>query len=554
MSGSHVIGLDVGSQSVKGCLLAPGGTVVAVARYGCQMRHPASGWAEQDPAGWRLGLAAVVRSLLADARVAGGDVGSLGLACQVDGLVPTDRALRPLRDAVIWLDRRATEQADALARRVGEQELFEITGLNCDASHTVPKIMWLAEHEPALYRSTRWLLPVGAYLVGWLTGAVVVDPANASSTLVYDVAKTCWSEFLLDAAGIDPALLPGIRPATEVAGGLAAGAAEQLGLPPGCPVVVGTGDDHAAALAAGLLGPGLVVDVTGTAEPVGAVAGELILDPERLVETHAHAAPGTLLVENPGFVSGGSTLWLAGSVLRCRQDELLELAATAPAGADGVLFLPALSGATAPRWNGRMRGAFAGLGMNHGGAHLARAVLEGCAYALRDIVDRLAALGLAGWPADHPTGGAPGDPADGATPDPAGARAGQRAGGAAGDLAGARAEQRPGGAAGGPTRDPAGSEVRVVGGGARSPLWLQIKADVLNRPVRPVLAREPTAVGAAMLAGVASGMFADLDDAVARAVAVAPEPIRPDQGRAERYAGGYAGYRRLYDGVEGSIG
>jgi xylulokinase len=492
-TGSHVLGLDVGSQSIKGCLLAPGGGVVAVARHGCAMRHPASGWAEQDPAAWRVGLAGVVRELLARSGVAPAEVGCLGLACQVDGVVPVDPALRPLRDAVIWLDRRATAEAAALAGRVGERELFEITGLNCDASHTAPKIMWLREHEPATYRSTRWLLPVGSYLVGWLTGAVVVDPANASSTLVYDVAKGAWSEFLLEAAGIDPALLPEIRPATERAGGLTAEAAEQLGLPPGCAVVVGTGDDHSAALAAGLLRPGLVVDVTGTAEPVGAVAGELMLDEQRLVETHAHAVPGTLLVENPGFVSGGSTLWLAESVLRCRQVDVLALAGQAPAGADGVLFLPALSGATAPRWNDRMRGAFAGLAMNHGDTHLARAVLEGCAYALRDIVDRLAALGLA--------------------------------------------------------RD----EVRVVGGGARSPLWLQIKADVLNRPVRPVLAEEPTAVGAAMLAGVASGMFADLDDAVARTVAVAPEPVSPDPLRAQRYAECYAGYRRLYDGVEGSL-
>ncbi|MEN3358821.1 MAG: xylulokinase, partial [Mycobacteriales bacterium] len=534
------------------------------------------------PAAWRLGLAAVVRELLGRAGLAGREVGSVGLASQVDGVVPTDDGLRPLRDAVIWLDRRATRQAEALARRVGEQELFEITGLNCDASHTAPKIMWLAEPEPALYRSARWLLPVGSYLVAWLTGAVVVDPANASSTLVYDVAKGGWSELLLDAAGIDGALLPEIRPATDVAGGLTVEAAGLLGLRPGCPVVVGTGDDHSAALAAGLLRPGLVVDVTGTAEPVGAVAAELTLDPERLVETHAHAVAGALLVENPGFVSGGSTLWLAESVLRCRQADLLALAATAPAGSDGVLFLPALSGATAPRWNDRMRGAFAGLGMNHGGAELARAVLEGCAYALRDIVDRLAALGLAGGPAHgaahdparasahNPARGAAHDP----THDPAHASAHNPAGGAAHDPAGGSGRHPAGGSARDPARDPAGDqagrptgdpagarpgdeagdEVRVVGGGARSPLWLQIKADVLNRPVRSVLAQEPTAVGAAMLAGVSAGMFADLDDAVARTVAIAPEPVRPDQARADRYAECYANYRRLYDGVERSTG
>jgi xylulokinase len=487
----HVVGIDVGSQSVKGCLVSPGGDVLAVGRAPCVMTHPAGGWAEQDPAQWRDGIAAVVRELIERAGLGAADVGTIGMASQVDGVVPVDAGGRALRHAVIWLDRRATRQADALVDRVGAEELFRRTGLNPDASHSAPKMMWLREHEPAVYRAARSLPAVGGYLTGWLTGSIVLDHANASSTLLYDVAKGDWSDELVEAARLDRALLPPIRPSTDVAGHLTGPAAEALGLTRDCAVVVGTGDDHGAALGAGLLRPGLVADVTGTAEPVGAVAAEPCFDPERLVETHAHAVPGTLFVENPGFVSGGSTLWLAERVLHRPQADVFDLAAQAPAGSDGVLFLPTLSGATAPRWNDSMLGAFAGLGMNHDDTHLCRAVLEGCAFALRDIVDRLAALGLA---------------------------------------------ER---------------EVRVVGGGARSDLWNQIKADVLDRPVRPVLAQEPTAVGAAMLAGVAGGVFADFDDAVARAVRVAPEPLRPD--RPDRYAERYAAYRRLYDGVERSL-
>jgi xylulokinase len=491
--GAHTIGIDVGSQSIKGCLLDPDGDVVGVGRQGCAMRHPASGWAEQDPAEWHAGLVSVVYEMLERAGVAGADVGQLGLACQVDGVVPVDRALRPLRDGIIWLDRRAASEAAALAEEVGERELFELTGLNCNASHTAPKMMWLRDHEPDAYREAHWLPAVGSYLAGWLTGEVVVDHANASSTLLYDVGAAAWSDRLLDAAGIEGEMLPQVRDSTDVAGSLTPVAAERLGLTTDCKVIVGTGDEHGAALAAGLLRPGLVADVTGTAEPVAAVADKLTLDDGGLVETHAHAVPGTLLVENPGFVSGGSTLWLAESVLRRPQADVFSLAAEAPAGSDEVIFLPALSGAMSPRWNDAMRGAFAGLAMNHSDAHLARAVLEGCAYALRDIVDRLDALGLAG------------------------------------------------------------GEIRVVGGGARSALWLQIKADVLNRPVRAVLAEEPTALGAAMLAGVAGGAFSDFDDAVDRGVATAPEAIVPDPTRAARYEEGYAAYRRLYDGIEGSI-
>jgi xylulokinase len=488
------IGIDVGSQSIKGCLLDPDGEVVAVGRETCEMRHPASGWAEQDPAEWHVGLASVVYEMLERAGVAGRDVAQLGLACQVDGVIPVDAGLRPLRDAVIWLDRRAASEAAALLESVGERELFERTGLNCNATHTAPKMMWLRDNEPDVYGEARCLPAVGGYLVGWLTGEILVDHANASSTLLYDVGAAAWSAPLIEAAGIEHELLPEVRDSTDVAGCLTRAAAERLGLSTDCKVIVGTGDEHGAALAAGLLRPGLVADVTGTAEPVAAVADELTLDDEGLVETHAHAIPGALLVENPGFVSGGSTLWFSESVLRRPQADLFALAAEAPVGSAGAMFLPTLSGAMAPRWNDAMRGAFAGLAMNHDHTHLCRAILEGCAYALRDIVDRLDALGLAG------------------------------------------------------------EGVRVLGGGAHSALWLQIKADVMNRQIQPVLAEEPTALGAAMLAGVAGGAFSDIEEAVERVVATAPEAVVPDAGRAARYEESYAAYRRLYDGIEGSLG
>ena len=258
-------------------------------------------------------------------------------------------------------------------------------------------------------------------------------------------------------------------------------------------MVTGTGDEHAACVGAGAITPGLVADVTGTAEPVAVTAPSPVFDSERVVETHAHAITGLLLVENPGFVSGGCTLWCAEALLGIDQAGLFELAAQAPSGAGGVLFLPTISGATVPRWNDRMRGVFAGLGMNHDRRHLARAVLEGCAFALRDVLGRMDALGLAG------------------------------------------------------------PEIRVVGGGARSELWLQIKADVTGRTVQPVLAGEPTALGAAILAGLAAGTFAGAADAVARTVAVAPRSYRPDGPASAVYQERYAQYRALYDGAEGAL-
>ena len=486
----HIIGIDVGSQSVKGILLSPDAELLGVANATCTMTNPAPGWADQDPRDWEQGIERVVAQLLAASGLPGEAVSHLGLACQVDGVVPVAADGRPLRDGIIWLDRRASGQSRRLADEVGVDWLFATTGLNADASHIAPKIMWLRDCEPETYRATAVMASVGGYLLGWLTGLIAQDHANASSTLLYDIRRRAWSETLLGAAGIDPAALPRIRPSHEIAERLRADAAQRLGLTTRCEVVVGTGDEHAASLGAGAVSQGTITDVTGTAEPVTAVAAEIVFDPERLVETHAHAVDGAWLIENPGFVSGGSTLWLAENVLGVRQGELFDVAAAAPAGSDGVLFLPTLCGATAPRWNDRVRGVFAGLSLNHGGGHLARAVLEGCAFALRDIVVRLDAMGL-----------------------------------------------------GGP-------EIRVVGGGARSPLWMQIKADVTGRPVRAVLASEPTALGAAILAGVGCGLFADAADAVARVVALAPEPLLPRPDAVAVYDEAYQKYLTLFDAVE----
>jgi xylulokinase len=489
----YLIGADIGSQSVKALLLDPEGRELASAASPCAMTHPASGWAEQDPAQWRDGLAAAVRRVIAAAGVAPGEVSHLGLASQVDGVVPVDAAMRPLRPAIIWLDRRAADHAAALAAKAGADHLFSVTGLNADSSHVAPKLMWLRENEPENWRAAACLPPVGGYLLGWLTGTVAQDHANASSTLLYDVVTGNWDQELCALAGLDPGLLAPIRPAAEVAGTLTGQAADALGLGRQCAVVTGTGDEHGACVGAGAIVPGLVADVTGTAEPVAVTAAEPVFDPERVVETHAHAITGLLLVENPGFVSGGCTLWWGERILGTDQAGLFARAAQAPPGSDGVLFLPALSGATVPRWNDRMRGVFAGLSMNHGPAEMARAVIEGCTFALRDVLGRLEALGLAG------------------------------------------------------------EEIRVVGGGARSDLWLQIKADVTGKLVQPVLSAEPTAAGAAVLAGLAAGTFSDAADAVRRTVRLAPRAFLPDPGRAALYNERYIGYRALYDGAEQAL-
>jgi xylulokinase len=484
----YVIGVDVGSQSIKAVLMDDSGSVKATAAAPLAMHHPGSGCAEQSPTDWVSQLTAAVREVAAQAD---GDVEALGLASQVDGVVPVDAKFTPVHDALIWLDRRAVAQAATFAERAGHEELFASTGLNADASHGTPKMMWLRQYQPEAWAQTRWLLPVGGYLVAWLTGVCVQDPANASSTMLYDLKSGDYSDALCAAAELDREMLPPVASATSVAGTLTRAAADALGLTTACRVVVGTGDEHAASLAAGVAGPGVIADVTGTAEPVTSASADALLDSTHLVETHAHAIDGVFLIENPGFVSGGSTLWLA-KLLKLPQSDIFELAREAPPGSDGVTFVPALTGAMTPRWNAEMRGCFAGLSINQGQEHLARAVLEGCAFAVRDVVDRLDEMGLGG------------------------------------------------------------DEVRIVGGGGRSELWNQIKADVLGRPVRRVLSKEGCALGGAMLAGVAAGFFTDVPDAIEHTVEISDEQIIPDQDRVAAYAEAYDSYRRLYFAVEGA--
>jgi xylulokinase len=485
----YVIGCDIGSQSAKAVLMSPSGQSVTTATANYSMTHLRSGWAEQDPADYRESLTRVTRHVVREAGISGREVSHLALSSQVDGVVPIDRHLRPLRDAIIWLDRRATRQVRRIEKAIDPDELFGITGLNLDASHTGPKMMWLADQEPAIYRAAASLPSVGGYAVAWLTGRSIQDHANSSSTLLYDLTARAWSDALLGITGLDGAKLPEIAAAHEIADTLTPEAADSLGLTTTCAVVVGTGDDHAACLGAGGIRPGIVVDILGTAEPVGVASHTPVFDDTRLVETHAHAVAGDYLIENPGFVSGGNTLWFGHNVLGVSQEEFFERASRSVPGANGVRFVPALSGAMAPRWRDHMRGSFSNLGMNHDSADLARSIVEANAFAFRDIHDRLHAIGLAG-------------------------------------------------------------SVRVVGGGTRSDLWLTIKATVCGVPVERVLNPEPAATGAALLAAVAAGIFPDLAAAVDEVIAVDPVPVEPDPGWRDAYEDAYLEYRAVFDALE----
>lgn len=461
------VGVDIGTQSLKAVVVDDELRVRGEASEAYEPEYPRPGWAQQDPAVWERALAPAI----ARARAAAGDppVRALGIAGQLDGCVATDADGAARGPCLIWSDRRATAQlagvdGDALRAR---------TGVVLDASHMAAKAAWLGA-------APRYHQPV-SYLVARLTGEHVFDHGLASTTMAYALGARDFDDELLGWFGLARDALPRIARADACAGALTERGAALAGLPAGTPVAVGTGDDFATPLGAGIVAPGPVAVVLGTAEVVGAVHDAPVVDGGALVETHAYAAGG-YFVENPGWLSGGAVAWLCRMLGVAGAAELDALAARAPAGAGGVAFLPALSGAMAPAWNADARACFDGLSAAHGREHVARALLEGCAFAMRDVVGRLGELGV-------------------------------------------RAE-----------------ELVLLGGGAHSALWAQIRADVARLPAAVPARVDTCPVGAAMLAAVACGAYDDLASCAAR---VAGDRTKLDPGPST-YDEPYARYRELY--------
>jgi xylulokinase len=497
LNGPYVIGCDVGSQGTNAALYGADGALVASAYHAYDVAFPRPGWAEQDPDLWTAALHATIARLLREVPEGPSAVKGLSFGSQLDGMVVCDRRGRPLRPAMIWMDRRAEAQAAALAGRLPPAEFYRHTGANLDSSHAAFKALWVRDQQPELFAQAASLQPPGSYVLREAAGVLAVDYSNASSLALLDPRTRQWSAPVLEAVGLDPALLPELAAGTQPVGKVTPAFAEATGLSPDTVVVVGCGDEMAATLGAGVFAPGEVCDVVGTAEPVCAASAEPREDPTMLVECHPHADPDGWLLENPGFVSGGGLRWWRDHFAPLERqaeargdgdayDLLTAAAAAVPPGADGLVHLPCMQGAMAPEWNGAARGVFYGLTLAHTRAHLTRALLEGSAYALRDILEAM--------------------------------------------------------------RD-AGLEVRrltVVGGGAKGALWRQIKADVTGLPVRVPSSVETTATGAAILAAVGAGVHAGVAEAVAAFVAYQPEEQLPDPERHQAYAEAYRRYREVY--------
>ena len=498
MSAPLVVGIDVGSQGTCAQALELDGTLVIERTHEHALSYPRPGWAEQDPAEWVTALIATLRSIRE--ATAGREIAAISFGSQLDGMVAAGGHGEPLRPAIIWADRRAGLECAAAARRADPEQLRALTGCNLDPGHVAPKIAWLARHEPEAYAAAAVFAPPGAWVAWRASGEWAVDPSNASSTGTLDPRSRAWSDDACAAYEIDAARLPPVARSDAVLGPVLPWLSDATGLDPRTLVVLGAGDEMCATLGAGVVEPGVVCDVMGTAEPVCAVVGEPAHDPSGLVELHPAADPDTWLLENPGWLSGGAYRWFRdelGSPELARAAEsgldvyelLDELAACAPPGSDGVSWVPALAGAMAPEWNASARAAWFGMTAAHGRAHLARALLEGNALALRDVIEAIAAAGHAP------------------------------------------------------------REVVCVGGGARGRLLCELRAHITGLPVSVPVDVETTARGAAMPAAAGAGLHASAADAASAMAGPRGEALEPDPELRSVYDDLHRRHRKLYSAL-----
>jgi len=487
----YFLGIDVSTTATKALLIDSAGHVAAVAatEYSFETPHPL--WSEQHPDLWWEATQKSIRLVIDKSGLDAAQIGGVGLTGQMHGLVLLDQAGTVLRPAILWNDQRTQAQCDEIHRRIGREKFIQITGNVALPGFTAPKILWVRENEPEVFaRAAQVLLPKD-YVRFRLTGTLAMDKADGAGTVLMDLRKRDWSDEVLAALDLPRAWLPPLYEGPQVTGVLTAEAAAATGLKPGTPVVAGGGDQAAQAVGVGAVREGIVALTLGTSGVVFATTDGAFIEPEGRLHAFCHSVPGKWHLMGVMLSAGGSLRWYRDAFTPgMGYDELLAPAAGVPAGSDGLIFLPYLTGERTPYPDPLARGAFVGLTVRHGMAHCTRAVLEGVAFGLRDSFGLMKAAGLA--------------------------KIGQ---------------------------------VRVSGGGAQSALWRQVLADVFGAELVTVNTAEGAAYGAALLAGVGTGQWPDVESACETAVQLTGR-VSPRQENARVYDRLYAQYRELYPALK----
>lgn len=476
------LGIDVGTTGVRCVAVDETGRVVDEATEEYPLFSPRPGWSEQRPEDWWEGTRKAVAEV---ARAVGPQVTGIGLTGQMHGAVFLDADDQVIRPALLWNDQRTVAQSRTITQLMGAQRLADITGNPALTGFQAPKVLWLRDEEPRSYERLRRLLLPKDYIRLQLTGEAATDASDASGTLLLDLRTRNWSSEVLDALEIPAEWLPAVFEGPEQTGGLRADVARELALPAGIPIAAGGGDNAAAAIGNGIIAEGLASCSIGTSGVVFSHSDELVRDASGRIHAFCHAVPARYHLMGVTLAAGGALRWWRDVVNAGDYEHLSQLAAGASPGSEGLLFLPYLSGERSPHLDPLARGAFIGLSSRHGVAHLTRAVMEGVAFSLRDSLAIMGGLGVAV------------------------------------------------------------TEIRATGGGAKSALWRQLLADILGCRIVRTTADQGPAYGAALLAGVAAGVYPDVQSACA-GITVRPDADEPDPATVSIYEDYYAAYHALY--------
>lgn len=490
----YFLGIDTSTTSSKALLIDSTGAVVAVASAPHTLQTPQPLWSEQDPREWWVAVVASLRAVLAQAGVSGDRIAAIGLTGQMHGLVLLDEAGEVLRPAILWNDQRTQSQCDAIHHLIGKEKFIRITGNVALTGFTAPKILWVKDNEPDVFAKAHHVLLPKDYIRYKLTDAYAMDKADGAGTVLFDLHARDWSDEVLAALGIPRAWMPPTFEGTAITGQVTEAAALLTGLKAGTPVMAGGGDQAAGAVGVGAVRPGIVGLTVGTSGVVFATTPSALIEPEGRLHAFCHAVPGLWHFMGVMLSAAGSLQWYRDALApEMSFDALLHEAEAIPAGSEGLLFLPYLSGERTPHPDPLARSAFVGLTLRHRRAHMTRAVLEGVAFGLKDSFTLIQNAGLG-----------------------------------------------------------AITQVRASGGGVKGALWRQILASVLEAELVTVNTTEGAAYGTALLAGVGAGAWPDVATACEVAVQITGSTL-PDITSVPVYRQAYALYRDLYPALTPSF-
>lgn len=483
-----VLGIDVGTTAVKAMLVGSDGNVLSESEIEHPVSVPRPGWSEQHPEMWWRSTVQAVRKVLHT--TGGGDwrgeIAAIGISGQMHSSVFLDIGGEVIRPALLWNDVRTSAQCRHILESVGLDLLHSTVGNLPLEGFTAPKILWLRENEPENYDWLHTLLLPKDYIRYRMSGEFATEPSDAAGTLLYDVRRRIWSEAILRTLHLDADILPEVVESSEISGVVTAEAAAELGVPPGVPIVGGGADNAAGAVGCGATDGSVMQVSIGTSGAVVTPASEPHVAPDMNLHTFCHAAPSLWYLMGVVLSAGSALRWLRDSVATGQSyDVLTAKAENVRVGSEGLIFLPYLTGERTPHNDANARGVFFGLNFAHDLGHLTRAVVEGVCFAMRDSLELMKEQGVSP------------------------------------------------------------SEVRLIGGGARSRMWMQTLANVFGLPIATVQPSGGAAYGAAMLAAVGCGMFDSVDDAVRSCIDTA-SGAEPDAEETATYEELYGAYRRLY--------